>query len=167
MANTIGFLAIRRTSEAVIRPGPDTPMNTSAPSITSEMVPDLRSVLLFSANHCLAKLRLSRPFEDGALAIAADDVLHARAHQDLGARDTGGTDAGDDDVEIFHLLVDDLERVDERRQRDHRGAVLIVVEDRDVDALLQLFLDVETVRRGDVLEVDAAEASAPGARRSR
>ena len=61
-------------------------------------------------------------------------------------------------LELFHLLADDLERVDERRQRDHRGAVLIVVEDRDVEPLLQLFLDLETVRRGDVFEVDAAEA---------
>ena len=40
---------------------------------------------------------------------------------------------------------------------DDRGAVLVVVEDRDLHALAQLALDVEAVRRLDVLEVDAAE----------
>ena len=91
------------------------------------------------------------------MTIAPDDVLHARAHQDLGARNTRGTDAGDDHVEVFHALADDLERVDERRQGDDCRAVLIVVEDRDVDALLQLFFDVETIRRGNVFEVDTTE----------
>jgi hypothetical protein len=40
---------------------------------------------------------------------------------------------------------------------DDGGAVLVVVEDRDLHALAQLALDVEAVRRLDVLEVDAAE----------
>ncbi len=35
--------------------------------------------------------------------------------------------------------------------------MLIVVEDRDLHALAQLALDVEALRRLDVLEVDAAE----------
>ena len=54
-------------------------------------------------------------------------------------------------------LADDLERVQQRRQHDHRGAVLVVVEDRDVERLLQAPLDLEAARRRDVLEVDAAE----------
>ena len=44
-----------------------------------------------------------------------------------------------------------------RRARDDRGAVLVVVEHRDLHALAQLRLDVEALGRLDVLEVDAAE----------
>ena len=36
--------------------------------------------------------------------------------------------------------------------------MLVVVEDRDVEQLLEPLLDLEAARRGDVLEVDAAEA---------
>ena len=55
------------------------------------------------------------------------------------------------------MLADDLERVEQRRHRHHRGPVLVVVEDGDVDLLLEPLLDLEAARRGDVLEVDAAE----------
>src|SRR3712207_7798812 len=40
---------------------------------------------------------------------------------------------------------------------DHGGAVLVVVEDRDVEAALQLLLDVEGLGGGDVLQVDPAD----------
>ena len=40
---------------------------------------------------------------------------------------------------------------------DDGGAVLVVVEHRDVEQLLQALLDLEALGRGDVLEVDAAE----------
>ena len=43
---------------------------------------------------------------------------------------------------------------------DDRGAVLVVVEHRDVEQLAQPLLDDEALRRLDVLEVDAAPAGA-------
>ncbi len=55
-------------------------------------------------------------------------------------------------------LADEAQRVQERREDDHRRPVLIVVEDRDVELLAQAALDLEAARRGDVLEVDPAEA---------
>ena len=42
-------------------------------------------------------------------------------------------------------------------EHDDRRAVLVVVEHRDVEQLAQPALDLEAPRRGDVLEVDAAE----------
>jgi hypothetical protein len=54
-------------------------------------------------------------------------------------------------------LPDHLQRVEERRAGDDGGAVLVVVEDRDLHALPELLLDVEALRGLDVLEVDAAE----------
>ena len=44
-----------------------------------------------------------------ALLIAADDVSHARRHDDLRARHARRADAVDDDLDVFHLLADDLQ----------------------------------------------------------
>ena len=54
----------------------------------------------------------------------------------------------------------EVERVDQTGRRDDRGAVLIVVEDRDVEQLAQPLLDDEAFRRLDVLEIDPAPALA-------
>src|SRR5207249_2153129 len=54
------------------------------------------------------------------------------------------------------VLVHQLQRVQQRRARDDRRAVLVVVEHRDRQRLAQRLLDVETVGGADVLEVDAA-----------
>src|SRR5260370_35259651 len=53
-----------------------------------------------------------------------------------------------------------MERVDQAGRRDDGGAVLVVMEDRDVHQLAQALLDDEAFRRLDVLEVDAAEGGA-------
>ena len=50
-----------------------------------------------------------------------------------------------------------LEAVGETGKGHHRRAVLIIVEDRDVETFLQRVLDGEARRCGDVLEVDAPE----------
>jgi len=51
----------------------------------------------------------------------------------------------------------------EHRGADHDGgAMLVVVEDRDLHALAQLLLDVEALGRLDVLEIDAAEGGLEG-----
>ena len=52
-----------------------------------------------------------------------------------------------------------VQRVDQPGGGDDRGAVLVVMEDRDVHQLAQPLLDDEALRRLDVLEIDAAERS--------
>ena len=54
-------------------------------------------------------------------------------------------------------LPQQIEAVEDGRRNDDRGAVLIVVEHRDAHARAQLGLDLEALRRLDVLEVDRAE----------
>jgi hypothetical protein len=51
-----------------------------------------------------------------------------------------------------------MQRVDQAGDRDDGGAVLVIVEHRNVHDLAQALLDDETVGRLDVLEIDAAEA---------
>ena len=52
-----------------------------------------------------------------------------------------------------------MTRIDQPGQRDDRRAVLVVVEDRDIALFLQLPLDFKAPRRGDILQVHAAEAA--------
>jgi hypothetical protein len=54
-------------------------------------------------------------------------------------------------------LAGHLQAVQDGRAHHDGGAVLVVMKDGDLHALAQLALDVEAVRRLDVLEVDAAE----------
>ena len=51
-----------------------------------------------------------------------------------------------------------MKRIDQACRRDDGGAVLVVMEDRNLKALAKLLLDDETFRRFDILEIDAAEA---------
>ena len=85
------------------------------------------------------------------------EVAHAVLEDDLRARQPGRAGADDHHADVVGVLAHDAQRVQQRRQHDHRGAVLVVVEDRDVERLLQPPLDLEAARRRDVLEVDAAE----------
>ena len=61
---------------------------------------------------------------------------------------------------VFDLAAGQVERVEQAGGGDDRGAVLVVVEHRDVEQLAQPLLDDEALRRLDVLEVDAAPALA-------
>jgi hypothetical protein len=56
------------------------------------------------------------------------------------------------------LFVDHLQGVDQPCQRDGRGALLVVVPDRDLRFFAQGVENVETFRVGDVFKVDPAEA---------
>ena len=96
------------------------------------------------------------PASDRAVAVAGDDVVGALGVQQLDDRRAGGADAGDDDPDLGELLVHHPQRVGQGGEHDDRGAVLIVVEDRDVQLVAQPALDLEAARSGDVLEVDAA-----------
>ena len=59
---------------------------------------------------------------------------------------------------VAQFAAGEMAGVDQPRRRDDGGAVLVVVEHRDVHQLAQPLLDHEAFRRLDVLQVDAAEA---------
>ena len=92
-----------------------------------------------------------------SLAVAHDDVRGALGEDDVRARHPGGAGARDDDPHVLHALADHAQRVEQRRENDDRGPVLVVVEHRDVELRPQPTLDFKAARRGDVLQVDAAE----------
>ena len=94
---------------------------------------------------------------DRAGGVDTDEFAVPGVAKDLSDREARSAHAGDDDRTILRLLVDELEAVGETGKGHHRRAVLVIVEDRDVETFLQRVLDGEARRCGDVLEVDAPE----------
>ena len=94
-----------------------------------------------------------------ALAVGDEDVLLARAepNDQVEAGDGRRARARADDPHVLDALAHHLQSVEQRGAGDDGGAVLVVVENRDLHAPAQRLLDHEALRRLDVLEVDAAE----------
>src|ERR1019366_7011447 len=90
-------------------------------------------------------------------AVATNDVTSAGGLEHLGDGDTCGTGADDEDFDLAHLFLEQLQRVQRGGENDNGGAVLVVVEHGNVKFLLEAVFDLETARRADVFEVDAAE----------
>ena len=102
---------------------------------------------------------LSAALVDYTLGVAHDAVVMTRAHgfQQFQTGDAGSAGAVQDDAHVLDLLSRDFQRVQQAGRTDHRRAVLVVVEHRNVHQLFQALLDDEAFRRLDVLKVDAAK----------
>ena len=81
----------------------------------------------------------------------------ARGHVVFRAGDSGGPGSVHHEPAVADLLADHAQGVQDAREGDDGGAVLVVVEDRNLHGLLQRGLDGEARGRADVFEVDAAE----------
>ena len=156
MAKMIGSLAISSTIAGLSAPAADRPRKTSAPtsasssvraSVSTEcadfhwsrsvrpvwMTPLRSHMMTWSPRTPIALINSVQ-----AIAAAPAPFTTTRILSELAAGQVAG--------------------VDQARRGDDRGAVLVVVEDGDVHPLAQRLLDHEAVGRGNVLEVDSAEA---------
>ncbi len=113
--------------------------------------------LVLAARARLTSVRSVASRVHDPLAVADRHVSHSRLLEHRGDRDPCGSGTGDHDAEVGQLLADHLRRVGQGRRHHDRCPVLVVVEDRDVEAFLQLPFDGEAPRSADVLEVDATE----------
>jgi hypothetical protein len=66
--------------------------------------------------------------------------------------------AGHHHAHLRELALGRRRGVQERREDDDRGPVLVVVYDRDRELLVEAALDLKALRRAYVLEVDGREA---------
>ncbi len=110
-----------------------------------------------------------RPLVDHALGVAEHDVVRVETHRldQFDAGDCRSTCAVADELGCLEVTAGQFQCVDQAGGGDDRaGAVLVVVEDGDIHQLAQALLDNETVRRLDVLEIDAAERRAEDSGRS-
>ncbi|MCY1524544.1 hypothetical protein D9M68_594830 [compost metagenome] len=98
-------------------------------------------------------------FINDALGIAQNDVFRRKPEglDEFDAGDRRRTCPIADKTRGLHVAPGDVQRIDQPCGRDDGGAMLIVMEDRDIHYLAQALLDDETVRRLDILEIDAAE----------
>ena len=152
----IGLARIVATISGLSTPAADRPRKMSAPSITSAE----RAVRgLLREDDLVLVHQLDAALVDHAGQVGDPDVLarHAELDQQAQAGERGRAGARGDELDLIDLLAADLQRVQHAGADDDGGAVLVVVEDRDLHPLAQRALDVEAVRRLDVLEVDAAE----------
>ena len=67
--------------------------------------------------------------------------------QQVDAPECGGPGAAHDQLDLRHILAENLQPVQEGRSDDDRRAVLIVVKDRNLHALAQFPLHEEAFRR--------------------
>src|SRR5262249_35493258 len=84
-------------------------------------------------------------------------VTDSAREKDFDRRCSRRSDAGDDHSQLLWTLTNDPKGVQQRRQDNHGGPMLIIVEDRDLEVLTEPLFDLEAAGRGDVLEVDAPE----------
>ena len=95
-----------------------------------------------------------------ALAVAGDDPLRIESggpQQAIG-RHIGGAHADEGQPQALQRLADDPGGVDEGGENDGRGALLVVMPDRNVQLPAKGVEDSKALGLGDVLEVDPAEA---------
>src|SRR3954454_21623561 len=92
---------------------------------------------------------------DDSVLVTADDLGGALLVKELDDCGSSGSGSGDDDAYVSDLLADHAECVDEGGQDHDRCAVLVVVENGDVQLGSEPPFDVKASWCGDVLEVDA------------
>ena len=99
---------------------------------------------------------------DHALGVAQDQIFLRKADglQQFETGDAGGAGAVADELGGLDVASGQVQRIDQSGGRNDRGAVLVVMKDRDVEQFAQALLDDETFRGLDVFEIDAAPALA-------
>src|SRR5205814_8398433 len=87
------------------------------------------------------------------------DILPLRAHgnQQIETGDRRSTRAGRNDFDVRKLLAVQQQRVADSGADDDGGAMLVVMKYRDLHALFELCLNLETLRALDILKIDSAE----------
>ncbi len=93
-----------------------------------------------------------------ALTITADDILHTCAEQDAAAGHARRAHAIDHYANLRKVFADNAQGIHQCGQHHDSRAMLIIMKDRDVQALFETILHDKAARAGDILQVDAAKA---------
>ena len=106
----------------------------------------------------LALVQALAALVEHAGAVAGDDLGHPLGLEDLDDGDPGRPRPRQHHPDPGQVLADHPQGVGQGGQDHDGGAVLVVVEHRDVERLPQAALDLEAAGGGDVLQVDPAVA---------
>jgi hypothetical protein len=135
-----------RIAASLTAPGPETPMRTSAPRSTSSALPPHVVAVRALGERGALGVELRAAAVQRALAVADDDVADPVGEHDVRAGQARRPRADHDDPDVLGGLAHDAQGVDEGGEDHHRGAVLVVVEHRDVELRAQAPLDLEAAR---------------------
>ena len=119
-----------------------------------------RARLRFDLKARLVRIHVARPaLVDHALAVAHEYMLTLDAEPDvmLCRGDRRGARAGEHDDHVLDRFPGDLQRVEQRRARNDGRSMLVIVKHRNPHGFAQCFLDIETIRSANVLEIDATD----------
>lgn len=94
----------------------------------------------------LCRIQALVPLADDAEALDHRDVLDAEEHQELGNSDSSRAAAVDNHLDLIHLAAGQAAGVEQSRTAADSGAVLIVVEYRNVADLFESALDLKAAR---------------------
>src|SRR3972149_1184203 len=83
--------------------------------------------------------------------------LQAQFYQYFQTGYTGSTGANSHDFYVFNLFIDYTQCVYDRCANYNCRTVLIVMKDRNIHAITQFAFYLETLRRFDIFQIDAAE----------
>ena len=83
----------------------------------------------------LCRIQALVPLADDAEALNHRNVLDAEEHQELGNGDSSRAAAVDNHLDLIHLAAGQAAGVEQSRTAADSGAVLIIVENRDGEAL--------------------------------
>ena len=119
------------------------PKNTSAPLTASASVPVMCSRLVTLAISCCAGFRRSSPSQTMPKRYNHRNVLDAEEHQELGNGDSSRAAAVDNHLDLIHLAAGQAAGVEQSRTAADSGAVLIIVEYRNIADLLESALDLK------------------------
>ncbi len=97
-----------------------------------------------------------------AFRVAENDVVGGESDrfEQFEAGDAGGAGPVAHELGRFDIASGQIQRIHQAGRRNDRGAVLIVVEHRNVEQLPQSLLDDEAFRGANILEIDTAPALA-------
>ena len=93
----------------------------------------------------------------GAGSVGHDYISRTDGNEQLYDSYSGSSCAGGYDLHVLKTLADDLQRVHKSGQHYDRRSVLVIVENGDIAALLELALYLKAARSGDILKVHAAK----------
>ena len=103
---------------------------------------------------------LGTAFIDDALGVAENDIFRRKAHRfdEIKASNACRTRAIADKFCFLDVAAGEFDGVQNASSRYDRGAMLVIVKDRNVHQFAQALFDDETFRRANIFEIDAAEA---------
>src|SRR4051812_15554984 len=71
--------------------------------------------------------------------------------------DTRRPRSRNNDLEVFYPALRELKSVEESSQDNDSGAMLVIVEHGNIEALLQLFFDLKAARSRNILEINSTK----------